>query len=78
VGIRPERVRMDGAGEGDNRLPGTLDDEIYLGDRTDWRVRAGDLVLTVAEAAAQVRDRRRGELVTVSFPPAAVLRLEEA
>jgi len=78
VGIRPERVRMDGAGEGDNRLPGTLDDEIYLGDRTDWRVRAGDLVLTVAEAAAQGRDRRRGEPVTVSFPPAAVLRLEEA
>jgi spermidine/putrescine transport system ATP-binding protein len=78
VGIRPERVRMDGAGEGDNRLPGTLDDEIYLGDRTDWRVRAGDLVLTVAEAAAQARDRRRGEPVIVSFPPAAVLRLEKA
>jgi spermidine/putrescine transport system ATP-binding protein len=78
VGIRPERVRMDGAGDGDNRIPGTLDDEIYLGDRTDWRVRAGDLVLTVAEAAAQVHDRRRGEPVTVSFPPAAVLRLEGA
>jgi spermidine/putrescine transport system ATP-binding protein len=78
VGIRPERVRMDGVAEGYNQLPGTLDDEIYLGDRTDWRVRAGDLVLTVAEAAAQVRDRRRGELVTVSFLPAAVLRLEKA
>jgi ABC-type Fe3+/spermidine/putrescine transport system ATPase subunit len=76
VGIRPERLRMGGAGEGDNQMPGTLDDEIYLGDRTDWRVRAGDLVLTVAEAAAQVHDRRRGEPVTVSFPPAAVLRLE--
>jgi len=78
VGIRPERVRMGDVGEGDNRLSGTLDDEIYLGDRTDWRVRAGDLVLTVAEAAAQVRDRRRGEPVTVSFPSAAVLRLEGA
>ncbi len=76
VGIRPERVRMGGPAEGDNRLSGMLDDEIYLGDRTDWRVRAGDLVLTVAEAAAQVHDRRRGEPVTVSFPPAAVLRLE--
>ena len=78
VGIRPERMRLDGAREGDNELGGTLDDEIYLGDRTDWRVRVGDLVLTVAEAAAQVRERKRGEPVSVSFPPAAVLRLEEA
>jgi len=78
VGIRSERVRMDGARDGENTLPGTLDDEIYLGDRTDWRVRAGDVVFAVAETAAQVRDRRRGEPVTLSFPPAAVLRLEEA
>jgi hypothetical protein len=41
-------------------------------------VRAGGVVFTVAEAAAQVRDRRRGEPVTLSFPPAAVLRLEES
>jgi spermidine/putrescine transport system ATP-binding protein len=78
VGIRPERLRMDGGRDGDNRLDGTLDDEIYLGDRTDWRVRAGDLVFTVAEAAVQVRDRRRGEPVALSFPPSAVLRLEGA
>jgi ABC-type Fe3+/spermidine/putrescine transport system ATPase subunit len=78
VGIRPERIRMDGVRDGDNAVEGTLDDEIYLGDRTDWRVRAGDLVLTVAEAAAQVRERRRGEPVAMSFPPSAVLRLEES
>jgi spermidine/putrescine transport system ATP-binding protein len=78
VGIRSERVRMNGSPDGENVLPGTLDDEIYLGDRTDWRVRAGDVLFTVAEAAAQVRDRRRGEPVTVSFPAAAVLRLEES
>jgi spermidine/putrescine transport system ATP-binding protein len=78
VGIRSERVRMDAARDGENTLPGTLDDEIYLGDRTDWRVRAGDVVFTVAEAAVQVRERRRGEPVTLSFPPAAVLRLEES
>ncbi len=89
VGIRPERLRLDGAAEGvidggvdltggdsPNTLTGTLDDEIYLGDRTDWRVRAGGLELTVAEAAAQGRERRRGEAVRVSFPAAAVLRLE--
>jgi spermidine/putrescine transport system ATP-binding protein len=78
VGVRPERMRLDRPGDGDNSVRGVLDDEIYLGDRTDWRVRAGDLVLTVAEAAAQVRERRRGEEATVSFPPAAVLRLEES
>jgi spermidine/putrescine transport system ATP-binding protein len=78
VGIRSERVHMDGAPDGDNTLAGTLDDEIYLGDRTDWRVRADDVVFTVAESAAQVRERRRGEPVTLSFPSAAVLRLEES
>jgi len=78
VGIRSERVRMNGTPDGENTLPGTLDDEIYLGDRTDWRVRAGDVLFTVAEAAAQVRDRRRGEAVVLSFPAAAVLRLEES
>jgi spermidine/putrescine transport system ATP-binding protein len=78
VGIRPERMRLDAGRDGDNQLTGTLDDEIYLGDRTDWRVRVGDFVLTVAESAAQVRERRRGEAVVLSFPPAAVLRLEQA
>jgi ABC-type Fe3+/spermidine/putrescine transport system ATPase subunit len=78
VGIRSERVRMDAPRDGDNILAGTLDDEIYLGDRTDWRVRCEDVVLTVAEAAAQVRERRREEPVVLSFPSAAVLRLEES
>jgi len=63
--------------DADNRLGGTLEDEIYLGDRTDWRVRVGDETLTVAESAAGARARRRGEPVAVSFPPAAVLRLED-
>ncbi|HSD65257.1 MAG TPA: ABC transporter ATP-binding protein [Vicinamibacteria bacterium] len=76
VGIRSERVRMDAARDGDNSFAGTLEDEIYLGDRTDWRVRTRDAVFTVAETAAQVRDRRRGEPVTLSFPSGAVLRLE--
>src|SRR5207247_9154498 len=40
VGVRPERMRLDGA-DG-NLLEGTLEDEIYLGGRTDWRVRGGE------------------------------------
>jgi spermidine/putrescine transport system ATP-binding protein len=76
VGVRPERIRLDGAEE-DNALSGTLDDEIYLGDRTDWRVRVEGETFTVAEGAATARGRRRGDAVTLSFPAAAVLRLEE-
>src|SRR5206468_13056909 len=75
VGVRPERIRLDGAG--DRGLPGILQDEIYLGDRTDWRVRVGEETLTVAEPATLARARRRGEPVTVSFPPDAVLRLDD-
>ena len=81
VGIRPERLRLSDPeetprAEGSNALGGVLDDEIYLGDRSDWRVRVGELVLTVAETTNGGRERRRGERVTVWFPPAAVLRLE--
>jgi spermidine/putrescine transport system ATP-binding protein len=86
IGVRPERMRFVEAeasersaihDDGDNRWPGTLEDEIYLGDRTEWHVRVGEETVTVAESATVARARRRGEPVTVSFPPAAVLRLED-
>jgi spermidine/putrescine transport system ATP-binding protein len=76
VGIRPERMSLEPR-DGDNALPGTLDDEIYLGDRTDWRVRLGEEVVTVAEPAGRGRERRRGDAVSVAFPPSAVLRLQD-
>jgi spermidine/putrescine transport system ATP-binding protein len=74
IGIRPERMSLERGTE--NALPGTLDDEIYLGDRTDWRVRLGDETVTVSEGAVAARRRKRGEPATVSFPADAVLRLE--
>jgi spermidine/putrescine transport system ATP-binding protein len=74
VGIRPQRLRLDGAaGSG---LAGILEDEIYLGDSTEWHVRLGELVLVVAEEGMRARQRRRGEAVFVSVDPSAVLRLE--
>jgi spermidine/putrescine transport system ATP-binding protein len=73
LGVRPERLRLDGDEE--NRLPGAIEDEIYLGDRTDWRVRAGSLLLTVSEAAGPRPERRKGDAVVVTCPPEAVLRL---
>jgi spermidine/putrescine transport system ATP-binding protein len=76
VGIRPERIGF--GSQGDNALAGVLDDEIYLGDRTDWRVRVGEETLTVAEAAATARTRKRGDAVGVCFPAEAVLLLAES
>jgi spermidine/putrescine transport system ATP-binding protein len=77
IGIRAERITTDGAsGNGLYRLEGVLDDEIYLGDRTEWRVRVRDETFTVAESASEVRARRRGDPVAIAFPPSAVLRLE--
>jgi spermidine/putrescine transport system ATP-binding protein len=76
IGIRPERMSLEPR-EGDSALQGTLDDEIYLGDRTDWRVRLGEEVVTVAEPAGRGQGRRRGDAVTVGFPPSAVLRLQD-
>jgi len=75
IGVRPERMSLDAGGE--NALRAVVEEEVYLGDRTDWRVRAADELLTVAEAAGEGRSRSRGQQVTVTFPAAAVLRLED-
>jgi spermidine/putrescine transport system ATP-binding protein len=78
VGIRPERIvlRPEDAGATPDGLPGLLDDEVYLGDRTEWHVKVGDARLVVAEEALSAKKRARGDQVLLSFDPAAVLRLE--
>ena len=75
IGLRPESIAI--APAGDNAFDGTLDDEIYLGDFTDWRVRVGSETLTVSEGAATARGRKRGDAVRISFPAESVLRLED-
>jgi spermidine/putrescine ABC transporter ATP-binding subunit len=75
VGVRPERMTIGGAGE--NRLRGVLEDEVYLGDRTQWRVKVGETVFVVAEGAL-APPRRRGDAVEIAFAADAVLRLGEA
>jgi spermidine/putrescine transport system ATP-binding protein len=76
LGVRPERVVLDPPAGAANAFEGRLDDELYLGDRTDWRVRVGGEVLTVAEGAASAQARQRGDAVRLAIPPEAVLRLE--
>lgn len=75
LGVRPERMSLDG--DGDTVLPAVVEERVYLGDRTEWRVRAGDERLTVAGPAAAAGKPSTGETVTVHVPAAAVLRLEE-
>jgi spermidine/putrescine transport system ATP-binding protein len=78
VGVRPERMRLldpdAPAAPDENRVSGLLEERLFLGDRSEWRVRAGGDVLTVAEAG-RANERRPGDAVTVVFPAAALLRL---
>ncbi|HET7291799.1 MAG TPA: ABC transporter ATP-binding protein [Vicinamibacteria bacterium] len=79
VGIRPERIAIADAGpDAAAALPGVIDDEIYLGDTTDWRIRLGGETVTVSEGAATAQARKRGDAVRLVFPPDAILRLAES
>jgi spermidine/putrescine transport system ATP-binding protein len=75
IGLRAERISL--VERAANLLEGAIDDEIFLGDWTEWRVRTGESVLSVGEGNVLARDRKRGDRVTLSFPPEAVLRLED-
>jgi ABC-type Fe3+/spermidine/putrescine transport system ATPase subunit len=75
IGIRPEKISL--VEQAANTYSGTIDDEIFLGDYTDWRVRVGDETISVGEGNVLARGRARGDAVTVSFAPDAVLRLGE-
>jgi spermidine/putrescine transport system ATP-binding protein len=75
LGLRAERISL--VERGANRLEGAIDDEIFLGDWTEWRVRTGASVLSVGEGNVLARGRRRGDAVTLSFPADAVLRLDD-
>ena len=75
VGLRSEKISL--ADRSGNVFQGVIDDEIFLGDWTDWRVRVGSEVLSVGEGNVLARGRKRGDPVTLSFPPDAVLRLED-
>jgi spermidine/putrescine transport system ATP-binding protein len=77
VGIRPERIRLAAPTEiSGGRLEGVLEERLYRGDRTDWRVRVGESVLVAADASAA--GLSAGDRVAVTIPPEAVLRLEES
>lgn len=77
IGIRPERITTHApSGNAIQKLEGILTDEVYLGDRTEWRVRVADELFQVAESAAVVEQRKKGEPITIRFLPSDVFRLE--
>jgi spermidine/putrescine transport system ATP-binding protein len=75
IGLRAERISLSERAA--NVVEGAIDDEIFLGDWTEWRIRTGAETVSVGEGNVLARDRRRGDAVTLSFPAEAVLRLED-
>jgi spermidine/putrescine transport system ATP-binding protein len=76
VGLRSEKISL--VERTGNVLEGVIEDEIFLGDWTDWRVRTGGVLVSVGEGNVLARGRARGDRVSLSFGPDAVLRLEAA
>ena len=76
VGVRPERISLVDIAAA-NAFPGVIEDEIFLGDYTDWRVKVAGETISVGEGNVLARGRARGDAVTASFPPDAVLRLDD-
>jgi spermidine/putrescine transport system ATP-binding protein len=75
VGLRPETLELAASG---GHLRGTVEDEVYLGDRTEWLVRVGEELLTVSQPARRTAAPvRRGDAVGLSVAPESVLRLED-
>ena len=75
VGLRSERISL--VDRTHLAHEGIIEDEVFLGDWTEWRVRVNGETLSVGEGNVLARGRRRGDVVPVSFPPEAVLHLDE-
>jgi spermidine/putrescine transport system ATP-binding protein len=77
VGVRPETLRIR-PGDADAGLRGRVEDEVYLGDRTEWLVRVGEELFTVSQPAGRdAAPVRRGDAVGLSVAPESVLRLDD-
>jgi spermidine/putrescine transport system ATP-binding protein len=77
IGLRPETLQLAADATGD-AVRGTVEDEVYLGDRTEWLVRVADEVWTVSQPTRRGASVRRGDVVGVVVAPGAVLRLDDA
>jgi spermidine/putrescine transport system ATP-binding protein len=81
--IRPENVRLEAHGaEGENRVPGMVEEVVYLGFHHEVRVRlaTGTLVKVDVPTEDGAVEREQGDAVSVHMPPKhlRVLAADEA
>ena len=73
LSVRPERLRLSpyGTDDGLNRLSATIDDLIYFGSLTHYRLAAGDGTIITAEVqnSGDMARPRRGMAVEVAWRP---------
>jgi spermidine/putrescine transport system ATP-binding protein len=78
IGLRPETLQLTADGAPDGALRGTVEDEVYLGDRTEWLVRVGEELLTISQPTRRgATPVRRGDAVGLLIAPESVLRLDD-
>jgi ABC-type Fe3+/spermidine/putrescine transport system ATPase subunit len=72
--IRPERIQMTAAGVADAVATGRIEEIIYAGDATLWRVRTDELGILLAKEqnVATAERRREGDRVALCWRPADV------
>jgi len=78
LGIRPERIALDGGTPGDNRLLGTVQDLMSNGPETHAQVRVGDTLLRVTELNTGRRSVGlfAGDSVELAVAPGNIFLLE--
>ena len=78
LGIRPERISLEGGATGDNRYLGRIEDIAFNGAASHYRVLVGQTLLRATELNTGRRSVGLfvGDTVEVSVPPANVFLLE--
>ena len=80
VGIRPEKLRFEGARDGENRLSGTVAERSYVGVATQYIVKTpdGTVSVFVQNAEARAGAIEPGADVELSFDPDATFVVEQS
>ena len=73
LAVRPENVRIGGAGPGDNRVPGRVRTVTYLGKASHVRVEAAGADLLVEDHGARSGTLESGATVELAIDPERVL-----
>jgi spermidine/putrescine transport system ATP-binding protein len=77
IGIRPEKIRLDGTGE--NTLEGTISEQAYIGVSTQYVVKtaAGTVMVYAQNTDPGAQLARPGDRVTLGWSPDATFVVEQ-